>query len=260
MLVNDLITLLLERSDRRVEQTVDTLKSGRPDQPVTGIVTTFLATVAVIERAAALGANVIVTHEPTFYFHTDDLAWLDADPVVKAKKALLDRHGIAVFRFHDHIHMEQPDGILRPVMDQLGWTPYLDPEREHIANLPPLTLGDLCAHLKQRLGARQVRVLGPRDLICRRVGVMVGAIGGQAHLQVLSRDAVDVLVCGEINEWDTSEYVRDALALGQHRAVIVVGHALSEEAGMAALADWLRQRLPGLPITHVPAGDPIEVM
>ncbi len=43
-------------------------------------------------------------------------------------------------------------------------------------------------------------------------------------------------------------------------AVIVVGHGLSEEAGMAALADWLRQRLPGLPITHVPAGDPIDII
>lgn len=50
----------------RKQETVDTVKTGDPAQPVKGIVTTFLATQEVIERTIALGANLIITHEPTF--------------------------------------------------------------------------------------------------------------------------------------------------------------------------------------------------
>src|SRR5689334_5114758 len=45
--------------------TVDTVKSGNPGQAVSGIVTTMFATVDVIRKAASLGANLIIAHEPT---------------------------------------------------------------------------------------------------------------------------------------------------------------------------------------------------
>lgn len=48
------------------DDTVDQFKIGDPTRPLTGIVTTFIATCGVIEQAAALGANLIITHEPTF--------------------------------------------------------------------------------------------------------------------------------------------------------------------------------------------------
>jgi hypothetical protein len=63
---------------------------------------------------------------------------------------------------------------------------------------------------------------------------------------------VDVAVCGGINEWDTNEYVSDAMRLGKQKALIVTGHAASEEAGMEYLAEWLRERIDGVPITHIP--------
>ncbi|HEX2948671.1 MAG TPA: Nif3-like dinuclear metal center hexameric protein, partial [Armatimonadota bacterium] len=56
--------------------TVDTLKTGDPQQTVTGVGTTFLLTVAVIERAITQGINFIITHEPTFYNHRDETEWL----------------------------------------------------------------------------------------------------------------------------------------------------------------------------------------
>ena len=77
-------------------------------------------------------------------------------------------------------------------------------------------------------------------------------------MRVLGYPQVDVLVCGEAPEWQTAEYVRDALACGQNKALIVLGHEPSEEAGMAYLAEWLKPRVMGIPITHVPAGDPLN--
>ena len=69
--------------------TVDTIKSGDPTQPVKGIVTTMFATDAIIRNTISLGANFIIAHEPTFYNHTDETDWLSDDPVFRFKKNLL---------------------------------------------------------------------------------------------------------------------------------------------------------------------------
>ena len=55
-------------------ETVDTFKAGNPDTAVRGIATTVMATMSVLERAAAAGRNFIISHEPTFYGHTDATA------------------------------------------------------------------------------------------------------------------------------------------------------------------------------------------
>src|SRR5580704_3730099 len=51
------------------KETVDTFKAGNPDTPVTGIAVTMMATMDVLQRAAANGQNLVITHEPTFYNH-----------------------------------------------------------------------------------------------------------------------------------------------------------------------------------------------
>ena len=113
------------------------------------------------------------------------------------------------------------------------------------------------AELKVKLGIDTVRVVGNLDMSCRRVGLMVGSTGGRWQIRKLGTQDVDVLLSGEIAEWETCEYVRDAIAQGKKKALIVLGHANSEEPGMAYLVEWLRERFPEPPtITHVPVGDP----
>ena len=87
---------------------------------------------------------------------------------------------------------------------------------------------------------------------------MVGAAGGRAQMQFARETGVEVLVVGELAEWETSEYARDAIHAGQHRAVLGVGHAASEEPGMKWLAEWLRPRFPGVSVTHVPLRDALR--
>ena len=69
-------------------ETVDTFKAGNPDDTVTGIAVTMMATMDVLERAAASGKNLVITHEPTFYNHLDKLDVLpekEKDPILAAK-------------------------------------------------------------------------------------------------------------------------------------------------------------------------------
>ena len=55
-------------------------------------------------------------------------------------------------------------------------------------------------------------------------------------------------ITGEGPEWETPEYVRDALAQGKKRALIALGHGESEQPGMKYLAAILRERFPGLAV------------
>ena len=104
--------------------TVDTIKAGSPDTPITGIATTFAATLDVLQRAAASGKNLIVTHEPTFYNHLDKTADLESDAVLAAKQAFIKEHHLVVFRFHDTWHARRPDGIFEGMTSALGWEKY----------------------------------------------------------------------------------------------------------------------------------------
>src|SRR5512132_3346257 len=67
-------------------QTVDTFKAGAPETEVRGIATTGMATFEVLRRASAAGRNFVITHEPTFYNHTDQTADLEADATYQAKQ------------------------------------------------------------------------------------------------------------------------------------------------------------------------------
>ncbi|HEX2723457.1 MAG TPA: Nif3-like dinuclear metal center hexameric protein, partial [Gemmatimonadaceae bacterium] len=68
--------------------TVDTFKAGDADATVRGIAVTMMATLDVLERAAEKGHNLIITHEPTYYGHRDDIAALEKenDAVLAAKR------------------------------------------------------------------------------------------------------------------------------------------------------------------------------
>jgi hypothetical protein len=78
----------------------------------------------------------------------------------------------------------------------------------------------------------------------------------QKQVLALRSDEVEVLVVGEAAEWEAVEYVRDASAQGRHKAMIVLGHEVSEEPGMKKCAEDLRALFPKLQVVHIPAGQP----
>jgi putative NIF3 family GTP cyclohydrolase 1 type 2 len=222
-------------------------------------VVTFMPTCQVIDRAVELGANLVIAHEPTFYNGTDKTGWLDGDSTYLAKSDLLRKHGITIWRYHDGSHRQKPDSILAGLIGKMGWHFDAGSARENIFTVPPSSLRDLARLCKERLGIEMVRIAGDPDMNCARIGILVGAWGGEAQIRLLKETDVDVVICGESPEWETCEYVRDATYLGRKRGLIVLGHANSEEPGMEWVAHWLRGLLPGdIPVTHVPAGDPFR--
>jgi putative NIF3 family GTP cyclohydrolase 1 type 2 len=236
--------------------TVDTIKGGDPNTVVTGIATTFLDTYQVLEKAVADGKNLIITHEPTLYNHPDDMTLLGDDPVQAQKLAYIKEHHLVVWRFHDTWHLRRPDGILEGVIQEFGWKPYQSSTDQHLFTLPQTTVAQLAATLRKKTNARIIRVIGDPDMQVTHVALMPGAAGLTRQVKMLERDDVQVLVAGEASEWETVEYARDAAAQGRHKALILLGHETSEEAGMRYCAEWLKSVLPGVSVEYIRAGEP----
>ena len=254
--VQQIIDLILKDAGLSlIPNTVDTLKSGSADAVVTGIVTTMFATVTVIEQAVKLNANFIIAHEPTFYNHTDNKEWVKNNSVVKQKLALLDKHRITVWRFHDYIHTMKPDYVVYGVMKKTGWLSYFQTGK-FVFDIPSVTLQQLVAHLKSSLNIPHLRVIGDLQQGCRKIAFLPGAPGGQWHVTLVEAEKPDVLIIGEAPEWETTEYIRDSNLLGGKTALIILGHGFSEDPGMDAFADWLQPKLPGIKVTHIASGDP----
>ncbi|MBW7458737.1 Nif3-like dinuclear metal center hexameric protein, partial [Paenibacillus sepulcri] len=176
----------------RLDPTVDTLKSGRMDAEVRKVAVVFMATYAIIKQAVESGADLIITHEPTYYNHTDEGAWLSGNAVYERKRALIEESGVAIFRLHDYVHSYKPDGILTGMLKKLEWEAYSDPAEINLLTPPSSerhTVRSIASHMKSRLGIESMLIAGDPDLPVRRFGLMPGASGGRRHIEFLeSRD------------------------------------------------------------------------
>ena len=242
-------------------ETVDTFKAGDPETKVTGIAVTMMATSEVLQRAAAAGDNFVITHEPTFYNHLDkpdDLPEKEADLVLAEKHAFIEKHHLVIWRFHDHWHRRSPDGIEAGMVRKLGWEKFQDPKNQYLFTLPETTVGQLAAFLEKTLDLHAMRVVGDRGMKVTRAAFSPGAAGFGREARALEMPDIQLLITGESREWETVEYVADAGAEGRRKALIMLSHVPSEQAGMEECARWLKTFLPGVRIDFIATKDPFD--
>ena len=251
-------------------QTCDRLMAGNPEQEVTKVVTTFMATVDVIRQAAEIGADFIITHEPTWFTGRDDTEWVQKDPVYVEKRELIEENNIAVWRFHDHIHMCQEDGIYRGFEEEYGWGKYkmksavkgsLMDRLGGCYEIPRTSLKELALFFKDKSKMEVIQIVGNPDMMVERVGVLVG--GGSLGLgveempmQLMAESNLDLIICGDITEWTLPAYVRDASQMGMNKGILVLGHERSEEPGMKHLVSWLGSICGDTQVVFIDSGEP----
>lgn len=238
-------------------QTVDNFIAGSAETPVKGIATTMMATLDVVQRAAAAGKNLIITHESTYFSHQDRTDNLQQDATYQFKRDFLNRNNMAVLHFHDHWHGLKPmDGVAVGMMRELGWEKFNDPQNFRQYNFPGLPLAKLAKELETKLRIRTLRVVGDPNLNVKRALASWGNCSLFPGAPFISREGVDVLIIGETNEWELVEYVQDMVSSGQKKALIVLGHIVSEQAGMKYCAEWLKGFISEVPIEFVAAAEP----
>jgi len=241
------------------KETVDTFKAGDPDAKVTGIAVTMMATFDVLQRAAASRANLIITHEPTFYNHLDEFTEIpqkENDPVLAEKLAFIKEHHLIIWRFHDHWHRRTPDGIEAGMTHALGWEAFQDKQNQYLFTIPETTLDKLAANLKARLELHTMRVVGDPKMKVTRVALSPGSAGMQREIGALEKADIQLLITGESREWETVEYAADAVSEKKNKALIMLGHIPSEQAGMEECTRWLKTFVSEVPVNFVPAAQP----
>jgi putative NIF3 family GTP cyclohydrolase 1 type 2 len=239
-------------------ETVDTFKAGDPATVVTGVVTTSMATLPVLRRAAAAGANLIITSGPTFYGRADTpnpSAANSNDRIFAAKNELIATKKLVIWRFSDHWRARTPDPLVQGLSDALGWSRFAAADDPARVSIPATTLGAMATGIKKKLNARGgIRVVGDPQTAIRKVALLPATTAIDAALKALP--AVDAIVAGEVREWESVEYARDTVTAGGKKGLILIGRALSEDPAMNACARWLKVIVPEVTTTWMPVGDP----
>jgi putative NIF3 family GTP cyclohydrolase 1 type 2 len=316
---------------------VDTFKAGDPSTIVTGVVTTSMATLDVLQRAVQAGANLIITAAPTFYSKADlstpagrgfgaggpgrgpappagggrggpgaasgpspatvggpgtgasapmppapplpqsvvppgqppafaaPAAPPPPDPVYAGKNAFIEKHQLVVFRLTQHWNQRKPDPRAQGLAAAMGWTRlrqgYGGQASDGTAddylryNVPAITLEALAGQLKKTLGTRGgIRAIGERTMTVRKIGLLPGYTMIQASIAMLPN--VDVIITGEVQEWESASYAQDVAFAGVKKGFISIGRVVNEGPGMQLCADWLETIVPEVPVRFIPAGDP----
>lgn len=290
MKVIEVIDKIRDFHGRLENSRFDKVIYGDTEKECTGVVTTCCGTVDVIRKTHELGANLLVVHEDIFFNSMDQDELVEGVELVEEKKKLLDETGIVIWRDHDHMHgngawgkpnfskdgkpdfskgpkpmgkipREKTDYIYYGIMKELGWEEYLvdDIKKPLLYEIPETDVPTLCKFLIEKLNLNGVRIVGKADAKVRRVFICehVSDHRDEELYKRMDELNADVFIPLEIVDWTLSEYVRDAVYMGQNKAILEMGHFNFEEPGMKYMAEeWLPKLLNNeIPVSFVQSGD-----
>jgi putative NIF3 family GTP cyclohydrolase 1 type 2 len=320
------------------DTTMDTFKAGDPASRVTGVVVTSMATLDVLQQAAKLGANFVITAAPTFYSRADlrqpagrgagpggraggagapaargggapgagpggqgrgtgaspatvfgpgtgaSAAMPPAppmpasilppaqpaaraggagaagappppDPVLAGKNAFIDKNNLVILRLSEHWNARKPDPRAIGLAAAMGWTKFRVGDDVMRYKVPAITMEALALQLKKVLGARGgIRAIGDKNFRVQTIGLVPGFNPLKPSLDMLP--TVDVMITGEVQEWEGATYAQDVVFSGVQKGFISLGRLVNEQPGMQVCADWLKTLVPEVPVRFISAGDP----
>ena len=122
-------------------------------------------------------------------------------------------------------------------------------------DIPPATSEETVAFIRGKLNLRGgLRAVGDRKATVHRILLYPGAMTPATMWQRYSE--VDMIVAGEVREWENTHYAADIFTAGEKRTLVTVGRVVSEEPGMRACAEWLKTVVKEVPAKWIGAGDP----
>jgi len=240
---------------------------GDPEAEVTGVVTCWAPTLAVLRQAADRGANLVLAHEPLLWpiCGTDPeagLKWYDERHVSakvpnQQRLAFCFAHGLAVYRYHSNWDWADQYGQVDTLASTLGLGDAVDGVREcPIYEIIPESVGEILARAREAFSLGPVRVVGDLNRTVSRLAICQGGFGQMFTFPEVARDAgAELALFGEMLDYTIRYCVEVALA------AIELGHYRSEHPGMQGMADFLRARLPQeIPVECLPSQEPWKVM
>lgn len=200
------------------------------------LATGVTASLAVIEKALALQADMLLVHHGYF--------WKGEDPCIRGMKQrrlqLLLSHQVNLVAYHLPLDAHPELGNNRQLALRLGWPqarPLTDAPDElvwTVALSQPITAEALSQSLSQALGRPPV-VIATGPALIRRLAFCTGAAQGYLHRAVSA--GCDAYISGEISE----NTVHSARECGIH--YFSAGHHATERYGVQALGEALARAM-----------------
>ena len=243
------------------ERTVDRIVFGDPQTEVSRVLVTWMSTFDAVRVAAERACQLVVTHEPTFWIHANEVATLDGEPnsyrsqLALPKRRFLEEHGMVILRCHDVWDFMPDIGIPYAWARFLGLgdTPAAVNEDRglHRYDIAPTTVEAFAARVAQRtatIGEPAIQVVGDAGQAVSKIGIGTGCYCNPLEFMQLGCDLS--IVCDDGNwYWQNIQTAADV-----GHPILRVNHGTSEEPGMVTLADYLRQTFPDLAVEHLPHG------
>lgn len=226
---------------------------GDPAQEVRAMGCTWSPTLKVLQEAARRGINFLITHEPLFFPYVDT-PWyrnwpVEAKPANRARRAILERNGIAVYGFHSPWDAMPRDGTVDRCAAALGFRKVIGAGfAAKVYEVDEVSVGELAKHVRRSLASPPVRVIGDLEQRVRRVGLCIGGLGQTfgAPEEVVDMGA-EAIVFGEMLEYTLQHGVELGVAM------VEAGHCATETPGMRRLAQVLEEALPEAPVCFLDA-------
>lgn len=236
------------------ERTVDQIICG-PDQEITGVAVCWMPYLATLREAAALGANLVVAHEPTFFDHYE-LREQPADPRLALAKAdklrEIEALGLTVLRCHDVWDAVAGEGVADQWSRFLGLNDVVEQDRYmRVHRVDPAPAREVARRIAQRTAPRgqaTVGLYGDPDRVVSRVGVGTGCYSNPARFQELGAEMA-VAVDDIVRAWIDGEWAMDT-----GYPILVVNHGVSEDCAMHTLAEAVRRELGSVPVRLIRQG------
>ncbi len=245
----------------------DKVLCGNPDQELTGIVVTVIATYDVIKEAIKLGYNLIISHESIFFGGRIDTN-LEQNSVYVEKKKLIEDNNIVVVRDHDRMHgnglpffpeRKRNDYIFYGICKELGWDDYVigDKMKPLWYKIPETTARDLADLFIDKFGLTGMRVVGNMDAKVSTVWFCEHVNGDKRDGKAVENaQKADAIIPFEICDYTLTQYVVDAAQMGMDKVILEMGHINTEELGMQYCLEWLPEAVgDDVPLKFVQSGD-----
>src|SRR5258708_2467166 len=107
--------------------------------------------------------------------------------------------------------------------------------------------------MQAKLSIRTLPVIFDPQLPLARVSASWGYAGQSPGISLAARGDTASFGCGEAREWELVEDVQDMSASRSRKAMIVMGHVVSEQSGMKYCAEWLKTFIPEVPFEFIAA-------
>lgn len=246
------------------EKTVDRFIIGDPGTRIKKIATCWMPYWDTCKEAVKAGANVIVTHEPTFYTHWDldekrpysdqEFAREQYMQLVESKKKWILDNGLVIIRHHDSLDALKDRGIPYSFGKFLGFRnediinskTYYNVYR--IKKQPASVVAAGIAKRMSEVGQPGVAFYGDPDYPVSTVGVGTGAICDPMRFADLKPDLA-IAIDDSVKTWTQTYFARDT-----GKPLVIVNHGASEEAGIQELNRIIKEKFPSVETIHFRQG------